>query len=360
MTRKAGSQPGIPEIKIVLVGRVAAHARELLESHLENPCRFVSVPDGPKAPELAEALADADVIVGDIFTADMGRAAAKLKLFHAVSAGTDHHDFSTLPPLASVANVYGHGPAIGEFVMLVILALSRRLLPTEARFRQGHWDGCWIWGDDPTTSEVEGRVLGLVGYGNIGREVARRATAFGMRIQVIRSGAGKSEGEEGLEFCGGPDDFEEVASAADFLVLACPLNDKTRGWMGARELGWLKPTAYLVNVARGPIVDEEALFEVLREKRIAGAALDVWYRYPTRPSPWPPSKFPFEKLENVLMTPHISGWTSGTRRRRFRDVAANLDRLMEGKPLQNVVVSPREPSLTSVGEASNAGRRRSR
>ena len=179
MTRKAGSQPGIPEIKIVLVGRVAAHARELLESHLENPCRFVSVPDGPKAPELAEALADADVIVGDIFTADMGRAAANLKLFHAVSAGTDHHDFSTLPPLASVANVYGHGPAIGEFVMLVILALSRRLLPTEARFRQGHWDGCWIWGDDPTTSEVEGRVLGLVGYGNIGREVARRARLSG-------------------------------------------------------------------------------------------------------------------------------------------------------------------------------------
>ena len=332
-------------MKIILVGRVAAGARALLESHLRTPCQLVEVPGGPKAPELPEQLADADVIVGDVLTESMGRSARRLKLFQSLSAGVDHHDLSALPGQAAVANVYGHGPAIGEYVILAILALSRGLNRTQARFRQGYWEGAWIFVDIPRIEELEGKILGILGFGHIGRHVAVRARAFGMRVWALRSAAG-GWSEEGLEFCGGPGDLQKLVSAADFLTIACPLNATTRNWIGARELGWLKPTAFLINVARGPIVEEEALYQALEAHRFAGAALDVWYRYPSRPTPFPPSRFPFEKLDNVLMTPHISGWTQGTRRRRFQAIAANIDRLAEGLPLENVIRPP------SVGGAS--------
>ena len=126
---------------------------------------------------------------------------------------------------------------------------------------------------------------------------------------------------------------------ADYLALTLALTPDTRGLIGAPQLARLRPTAVLVNVARGEVVDEDALYDALHRRVIAGAALDVWYRYPSGEAPTHPGHRPFHELPNVLMTPHCSGFTEGTADRRWGDLAANLDRFARGEPLINVVMT---------------------
>ena len=130
-----------------------------------------------------------------------------------------------------------------------------------------------------------------------------------MDIRAIRCDVGRSD--DRLAFLGGLEALHDVLRRADYLAVTLSLNDQTRGLIRARELSLMKPTAVLINVARAEIIDEDALYRALLERRIAGVALDVWYRYPTDPGPTLPSRRPFDGLDNVLMTPHVSGWTEG-------------------------------------------------
>jgi phosphoglycerate dehydrogenase-like enzyme len=124
----------------------------------------------------------------------------------------------------------------------------------------------------------------------------------------------------------------------DFLLIACPLTEETRGLIDARRLALMKRSAVLINVARGDIVDEDALYAALRDKIIAGAVLDTWYVYPSTAEPDPyPSRRPFHELPNLIMTPHASGWTDKLLDRRWRVMAENLDRLANGQELRNIV-----------------------
>jgi phosphoglycerate dehydrogenase-like enzyme len=284
-------------------------------------------------------LAHADVVLGSAFAESAARATPRLKLLHATGAGVDSLCLSALRPQTTVANAYFHGPAIGEYVMMTILVLSRELVRMDAEFRRGSWYGSWIWGARPP-AEIQGKTLGLIGYGHIGKEVAVRAHAFGMKLWVVSAHppARKAKYIDSYE---GPSRLRELLKAADYVVLACPLNENTRGLMGKREFSWMKRSACLINVARGPVVQEEALYQALRTRRIQGAAIDVWYRYPTENRPYAPSRFPFHKLDNIIMTPHVSGWMRGTQDNRFKFVATNINRLAAGQPLQNVVQGPR-------------------
>jgi phosphoglycerate dehydrogenase-like enzyme len=208
----------------------------------------------------------------------------------------------------------------------------------DAHFRRGLWFGSWIWGTPPP-AEIQGKTLGLIGYGHIGKELAVRARAFGMKLWVVSAHPPAIKPRH-IDFYGGPGDLQQLLKAADYIVLACPLDAHTRGLIGKREFSWMKPTACLINVARGPIVQEEALYHALHNRRIQGAAIDVWYQYPKDNRPCRPSRYPFHKLDNLIMTPHVSGWMKGTRDNRFQLIAGNIDRLAAGRPLQNVVQGP--------------------
>jgi phosphoglycerate dehydrogenase-like enzyme len=142
---------------------------------------------------------------------------------------------------------------------------------------------------------------------------------------------------EGLAFLGGPDALDEVLRRADYLAITLSLNDATRDLLGERELGLMKPTAVLVNVARAEIVDEDALYRALIDKRLGGAALDVWYRYPKEAGPTLPARRPFHELANVLMTPHVSGWTEGMLEARATLIAENIWRTARGEPPLNLI-----------------------
>ena len=130
-----------------------------------------------------------------------------------------------------------------------------------------------------------------------------------------------------------------MLTRADYLAITLPLTPETRGLLGERELRAMKPTAILVNVSRAEIIDEDALYEALVERRIGAAALDVWYRYPSGPGPTPPARRPFHELPNILMTPHVSGWTEGMLEARAKLIAENIRRTARGEAPVNLIPS---------------------
>ena len=160
-------------------------------------------------------------------------------------------------------------------------------------------------------------------------------------MRVVTLTASGRAGDPAPDLALGPDGLTRLLEAADFVVVACPLSAATRGLIGAAQLARMKPGAVLINVARGAIIEERALFEALRARRIGGAVLDTWYRYPSAAAPAArPADLPFHELDNVLMTPHCSSWTAGLMPRRFALIGDNLERLQSGRPLLNQVHPP--------------------
>ena len=160
-----------------------------------------------------------------------------------------------------------------------------------------------------------------------------------MRVCAIRRSPSRGAAD-GVELLGGLERLDELLERADYLAIALSLNEKTRGLIGERELGLMHPETCLINIARAEIVDGPALYRALAERRLAGAALDVWYRYPHDDTPCLPAEQPFHELPNVLMTPHVAGGTDGTVRERVALVAGNIARLGRGEVPINLVNGP--------------------
>ena len=157
-----------------------------------------------------------------------------------------------------------------------------------------------------------------------------------MKVCAIRRRA-QPEIPEGMSFIGGPEQLDDVLRRSDFVAITLSLSPQTRGLLDERRLRLMRPTACLINVARAEIIDEAALYEALATGRLAGAALDVWYRYPTRPGSALPATQPFHALPNVIMTPHVSGWTEGMLAARAKLIADNIERIARGQPPLNVI-----------------------
>ena len=321
-------------MKVGFAGPFSVRLADRVRRHLNVECEMILADESGVVGLLPEV----DVLVTLGFTREMGAVAARLKLVQVPGAGLDRIDRSALPAGTALANAYNHEVGIAEYVMGAMLALSRDLCRLDAALRRGRWESPWVPGAEPppTWPELAGKTLGILGYGRIGQELARRARAFDMTIWAMRQRVTR-EDAHGLAFLGGPEALDEILKRADYLAITLPLTEATRGLLGGRELGLMKPTAVLVNVARALIVDEDALYRALRQGTIAGAALDVWYRYPTNGEPAFPSRHPFHELPNVLATPHVSGWTEGTMEGRARLVAENIGRVARGEPVANIV-----------------------
>ncbi len=320
-------------LRVAFAGTFAASLEPRVRAHLTIPCDVIRADEAG----IVTWLSDVDVLVTLAFTGEMGAAARRLKLVQVPGAGLDRVERAALPAGAALANVYGHETGIAEYVLGAMLALTRDFARLDAALRRGVWESQWAVGPAPAPwPELAGKTLGILGYGRIGQCVASRARAFDMTILAIRRDATQPD-PRGLAVLRGPEALDDVLSGADYLALTLPLTPQTRGLLGRRELGMMKPSAILVNVARAAIVDEDALYDALAERRIAGAALDVWYRYPSEPGPTPPARRPFHELPNVLMTPHVSGWTDGMLEARARLIAENIHRTARGERPANLI-----------------------
>ena len=292
---------------------------------------------------LAARLGAAEAVVTQYWGAGLPPA-PRLRLLQLPGAGFDAIDFEAVPAGCTVCNVYEHEIGISEYVVAALLEREIGLRRMDAALRRGEWRDGFVLGA-PLHGELHGRTVGFVGYGRIARATARRLAPFGVRVAArTRSPDPSGPGAALVADLAGMGRLDDMLPEVDYLVVACPLNDATRGLIDGRRLGLLRRTAVVVNVARGPIVDEEALYAACRDGTIGGAVIDVWYRYPD-PSGGVgqrrlPSRLPFETLANVVMTPHASGWSAGLLERRWRVIADNLLRLERGEALRHVLRRP--------------------
>jgi phosphoglycerate dehydrogenase-like enzyme len=321
-------------MNVVFYGKNALAYRDGLEARCDFTPSLTVIDDDDRSPEALAAFAAADAVVGVHFD-DPAIAVPKLRLFQIAAAGYNTVDFDLLPDAAAVCNCFGHDQPIAEFVLLAMLQHLHPVADGDRRLRHGdwHWSGATA---GAFHDELAGKTVGLLGYGHIGQAVAVRAKPFEVEIVV----ANRSPVPEAppVDRYVPLERLDDLLRESDVIVCALPLTAATEGLIDAAAFAKMKPSALLINVGRGPVIDEAALFEALRDRRIAAACIDTWYRYPSEDEPLAlPSRFPFHELDNVVLSPHMSGWTHGLRRRRRQAIADNLNRLHAGQPLVNVV-----------------------
>jgi len=272
---------------------------------------------GDRVEAFADAAPEADVILNWTGSRELlqqvWRVVPRVRWVHSRAAGLDDLLFPELVEIpATLTNAQGvFSEILAEFVIGAALFFAKEF----RRMVRSQQAGVW---DQFDTVQVAGQIMGVIGFGDIGRAAARRAEALGMRVMALRRSSTIEH-------------RRELLARSDYVVLSAPLTPETRGIVGEAELRAMKRTAVLINVGRGPLVDEVALIAALREGRIGGAALDVFDQEPL------PAGHPFYALDNVLLSPHAADHTPDWKHRAMQMFLDNFERYRKGEPLQNVV-----------------------
>jgi len=323
-------------MKVLFYGGFAASQFEWIGPVIESDVETSIVADESDPERAAAALGKADIVVSEAWRPGTP-AAPGLKLLQLPVAGTDQVDRAALPPGVTVCNAYGHEMAMAEYVIMAMLVWCHRYFDIAVGFREGSWRDSGVM-NGPLHREIGGLTVGIVGLGQVGRETAIRAAALGCHVL----GANRTIGDppSGVAQVFPLAELDRMLPRCEVVALCVGLAPETRGLMDARRFALMKRDALLINVGRGAVADEDALFAALRNGIIGGAALDTWWRYPTAEEPdTRPSRHPFHELPNVIMTPHCSAWTEGMARRRGADAARNIDRFIRGETPLHIVAT---------------------
>lgn len=305
-------------------GLINDEYKQFFRSNLPSEVELVFASE--RDPEaLVKQVQDVDIFVGYTISREFLQSASSLKHIQIPWTGFDRMDTALLEdyPNITVSNSHSNSLAIAEHAVSLLIAAAKLLPVRDQKMRSGDWstrveavDSFW----------VSGKTLGILGYGAIGKKVARMLhLGFDMRVLAVKRHPTDPDGiaEEIL----GIGDMDKVLRESDYLIVALPLTDETRGILSSTKLDLLKANCVVVNIARGPIIEEKALFESLRDGKIGAAGIDVWYNYPNSGSPVTRQNYPFETLENIVMTPH-SAFKIRDRVEEFaKDILENIQRI---------------------------------
>ena len=289
---------------------------------------------------ISDDIRDADVVVSWSIKAEQLQTATRLRWIHSTAAAI--HQLM-IPEIVQsdiiVTNARSvHGPVVAEHVLAQMFALAKRFPSAMRMQRSHHWGQEDMTHEQPPIRELRDCTLGLIGVGSIGSHVAAIAAAIGMRVFAVRANPQKgidwlpaSDPTRSQHRLYGPEDIHRVLADSDFVVISAPVTPATKHLIDASALASMKSDAYLINVARGALVDEAALVAALREKKIGGAALDVFEEEPL------PANSPLWDFDNVLITPHQAGIAHKLWERQYALFSQNLYRFLAGAPLIGVV-----------------------
>lgn len=314
------------ELTLLVIDDPGAPYLKLLEQ-LPDGVRMVA---GGEAEVFHSAIAEAEVIFAGLNRAALLRQlwpqAGRVRWVHSLAAGVEGFLFPELVdsavPLTNARGVFRR--SLGEFALAAALHFAKDLRRMVRSQQAGVWDPFDV-------EELHGKTMGIVGYGEIGRAAAELARAFGMRVLALRRRPEACAGDPLVDAAFGPHQCREMLAQCDYVTVASALTPQSRGLVGAAEIAAMKPTGVLINIGRGPVVEEAALVEALRAGRIRGAALDVFDTEPL------PEGHPFYALENVLLSPHCADHTPGWLEMAMQCFIDNFHRFASGRELVNVV-----------------------
>jgi len=316
----------MPNVNLLVVAKPNAQYLRLLDRLPPETNLVVG-----NTPELFDERApQADVLLNCMSPLAVFRAvflkAPNLRWVHSLSAGVENSLFPELVaspvPLTNARGAFSR--SLAEFVICGALYFDKKVDDMRRQQKEGRWVNMDV-------EELHGKTMGIVSYGSIGQASARLAKAFGMKVWATRKRPEVSANDPLVDRVFGLPQLREMIAGSDFVVVCSPLTPETRGFIGAAEIAAMKPSAVFMNVGRGPVVVESALIEALREKRIRGAALDVFETEPL------PAGHPMFSLENVLLSPHSADHTPGWVEQSVELFLANFERYVKGEPLENVV-----------------------
>lgn len=321
-------------MKIVFHGAATTPFRTDFEKYLENTHDISLLTEQLTEPGELEQFVSADIIIGTALRAEHPIPKAA-RLYHVAGAGYDGINVKRLPQGCRLCNCFGHEDAIAEYVMAALLARHVPLVDADTRLRQGDWT--YVAGrPNGLRQECSGGTIGLLGYGHIGKAVARCAKAFNMVVHVANRSPISQD--TNVDHYWPLPQLTAFYNAVDVVIVGLPLSDATVGLVDKKAFAAMRSDSLIINVGRGPVIEEQALYDALKSGEIGSAIIDTWYVYPDAETATPyPGNLPFHDLKNITITPHMSGWTWGTIRRRQQTISKNIHRLVTGEPLINIV-----------------------
>jgi len=321
-----------PKMKILILSKMVKpqaweNAFNELNKKTKLNLEFV-IPKTYERETIEKYLKEVELVIGGSFNKKDLEQAKKLKLIQIPFAGVDKLDFSLYKnyPDIFICNMHANKNAVAEHAFALILALAKNIIVNDRDLRLGRWHG---FSSKEPTIQLQGKSLGIVGLGSIGWEIAKIGHALGMKVFALKRKIEKRDlkKKDILVFLGEKKDLEKVIKESDFIVVAVPLTNETKGLIGKKELKLMKGK-YLINISRGAVIDEESLFKSLKEKHLAGAAVDTWYQYPSlEQREVLPSKYDFHKLNNLVMSPHTAGYTDRALEENIKPVFDNIAKI---------------------------------
>jgi phosphoglycerate dehydrogenase-like enzyme len=322
-----------PRPKLGLYPRgVSEQARQVLDAELDPTIEFIMSEELPDP-------ADYDILVAGRPTEEQLIASPNLQTVVIPWAGISDETLKLMHayPNISLHNLHHNASATAETAVMLLLTAAKQILPIERRFREHDWTTRY----GPSTAVgLDGKTILILGFGHVGQHIARACQAMGMRVIAIRRDMGAATLEDIQVEVFPPSELHALLPQADVLMVTLPLTNETEGMIGEEEINLLPPNAILVNVGRGPVVDQAALYQALKDGRLHSAGIDVWYNYPQDEesrSNTPPADFPFHELENIVMSPHRGGGAMDVEVLRMRHLARLLNAAAHGEPMPNRV-----------------------
>lgn len=279
---------------------------------------------------------EVEVFIGGFIDKESIIKAKNLKLIQVPYAGVDPIPLDIVKERKIiVSNAHENALTVAEHGFALLLALSKNLVTHDKDLRKGVWHG---WMANEPNFEVYGKTLGIIGLGSIGREMAKRAKAFGMKVIGTKKDVNKDRElfKDFVDEIYPMEQLENVIEKSLFIFVSVPLTKETENLISERELNLMKDK-YLINISRGKVINEEALFNALKNEVLKGAAIDVWYIYPKPGESIFPSKYPFHELDNVIMTPHSAGFTIESVKRNWLFTFKNVIKFTKGEKIESIV-----------------------
>ena len=302
------------------------------ELHTTSGLEFVHITTDEK---LTKMIPELDILTTyHIKETSFSNAIAQLKWIHFGVAGLEHSLFpKLLKSKTTITNASGvHAGPISEFVISTILYFAKQFKDCQKFMQTKNWTQ---WQVAKQMVQLKGKTIGIIGFGSLGKAIAKKAKAFDMKVIATRRLQKKVEHKKTVDELIPVSNLSHLLKNSDFVVIACPLTPVTKNMIGKRELSEMKSTAFIINIARGEIINEAALINALQNKTLAGAALDVFDKEPL------PKESPLFALDNVFLSPHISGNFPEYQHDVMVQFADNLNRYLAGKDLKNRVCKKR-------------------